>query len=451
MSAGIFKGDLIKNNVFLVIPSWGKLLGYPTLGTYANHHVVKISEDVVVFFGGMERLVHTPKGLVYYLLGLGYYYTKFEIQTGRYITDSRLLTGLMLSDFVYDRLATSRNLTLQNDPDVVIAEDIVKVPIDLSLKPSSKQTFIQGTLMRNLFIPYKDVILDFIKKIKDPNTFQIRKTNHMFLATHWDYFNTILISDAMNEKLKMKYLEPTAGLNPISLRLYRFLIEHFSDADIQKINENINVLKNVYSTIEFDPMHLYSLIEQANIWLKIKIPNVPLHQGPNFDTKPKKEIILQSGNKYIDVVVNWPQSFKRQSKEDLEEAAHVVQDRLYQPKDIKKEGVKLDPKREHFEPRFLERPTVKIKQLPPIPMNNIIDILSILKTIVEEDYDIRSIGKAFAIGRDYIKSMVLHQNFLWDMSKLANIYQRAPLNKGMSSKEKYELLEKIDSWIDLNK
>jgi hypothetical protein len=47
--------------------------------------------------------------------------------------------------------------------------------------------------------------------------------------------------------------------------------------------------------------------------------------------------------------------------------------------------------------------------------------------------------------------MVLHQNFLWDMSKLANIYVRAPLKKGLSSKEKYELLEKIDNWIDLSK
>ncbi|TFF88172.1 MAG: hypothetical protein EU548_09215 [Promethearchaeota archaeon] len=451
MSTGIFKGDLINNNLFLVIPSWGKLLGHPPLGTYANHDVVRISEDVVIFLGGMERLIHTPKGLVYYILGLGYYYTKFEIQSGRYITDSRLLTGMMLSDFVYDRLATSRNLTLQNDPDVVIAEDIVKVPIDLSLKSSAKQTFIQGTLMRNLFIPYKDVILDFIDKIKDPKTFQILKTNHMFLSTHWDNFNTILISDAMEEKVKLKYLETTAGLNPISLRLYRFLIEHFSDADIQKVNENIKVLKSVFSSIEFDPMHLYSLIEQANIWLKIKIPHLPLPRTPSFDKKKKKQIILQSGNKYLDVVVNWPSRFKRQTKKQLEEGVEVIKDKLYQPQIVEKKGTSIEPKREFFEPRFLERPTVRIKPLPKIPTTNITDILSTLRTIVEENYDIRAIGNAFTMGRDQIKSMVFHRNFLWEMSKLANIYVRAPLNKGLSFKEKYELLEKIESWIDLNK
>lgn len=451
MATGIIKEDLTRTNVFLVIPSWGKLLGYPTLGTYANHKIVKISEDIVIFFGGMERLVHTPQGLIYYLLGLGYYYTKFEIQSGRYITDNRLLTGLMLTDFVYDRLATSRNLTLQNDPDVVIAEDVVKVPIDLSLKPSSKQTFIQGTLMRNLFIPYKDVILDFMEKIKDPNTFQIQKTNHMFLSTHWDCFNTILISDAMDCPLKMKYLEPTAGLNSISLHLYRFLIEHFSDTEIQKINENMKILKYVYSIIEFDPMHLYSLIEQANVWLKIKIPDLTSYQTLPIDNKQKKEVIFQSGNKYMDTVVNWPQTFKRQSKKQLEDSVKIVKDKLYQPTNIEMEAIKHEPQRDHFEPRFLERPSVKIKSLPQIPMRNVIDILSTLKTIVEEDYDVRSIGKAIGIGRDYIKSLVFHQNYLWDMSKLANIYQRAQLNKGLSSKEKYELLEKIDGWIDLNK
>jgi len=207
----------------------------------------------------------------------------------------------------------------------------------------------------------------------------------------------------------------------------------------------------VYSTIDFDPMHLYSLIEQANIWLKIKIPNLTTHSAPHLNEKRKKEVILQSGNKYIDVVVNWPEKFKRQTKKELEDAALVIKDKLYHPKTIEKTEIKRELEREHFEPRFLERPTVKAKQLPQIPMRNIIDILSILRTIVEEDYDIRSIGKAFSIGRDYIKSMILHQNFLWDMSKLANIYQRAQLNKGLSSKEKYELLEKIDNWIDMNK
>ena len=399
----------------------------------------------------MERRVHTPKGIIYYLWGLGYYYTKFEVQSGRYITDSRMLTGLMLSDFVYDRLATSKNLTLQNDSDVIVAEDVIKLPIDLSFKSSTKMSFIEGTLVRNLFIPYKDVILDFMEKIRDPNSYQIRRTEHMLLSTHWDYFNTILISDKMESSLKMKYIEPTAGINSISLRLYRFLIDHYTDSEIQSINENLNVLKNVYSTIEFDPMHLYSLIEQANIWLKIKMPNLPTYQGININTDSKKVSILRVAEEYIDTIVNWRNEFKRQSKKDLEDSVVIVKDRLYHPQNFVPDTNKEELKRDHFEPRFIERPTVKKKSLPQIPMTNIVETLLILKKIVEDDYDVRSIGKAMEIGRDYIKSMVFHLNFLWEMSKLANIYQRAQLNKGLSAKEKYELLEKIENWIDISK
>lgn len=384
-------------------------------------------------------------------MGLGYYYTKFEVQSGRYITDSRLLTGLMLSDFVYDRLATSRNLTLQNDSDVIIAEDVIKLPIDLSFKSPNKKTFIEGTLVRNLFIPYKDILLDFMEKIRDPTSYQLRKTDHMILSAHWDYFNTILISDGMESNLKMKYIEPTAGINSISLRLYRFLIDHFTDSEIQSINENLNILKDVYSTIEFDPMHLYSLIDQANIWLKIKIPNLPIYQVNNTNKNGKKVSILRAAEKYIDSIVNWPNQFKRQSQKELEDSVSIIKDKLYQPQHVEPDMAEEELKRDYFEPRFIERPTVKIKPLPQIPMTNIVDTLSTLKKIVEADYDVRSIGKALEIGRDYIKSIVFHINFLWEMSKLANIYQRAQLNKGLSAKEKYEFLEKIDNWIDISK
>ncbi|GAG60729.1 unnamed protein product, partial [marine sediment metagenome] len=78
-----------------------------------------------------------------YLFGLGYYYTKFELQSGRYITDNRQLTGLVLPDFVYDFLSTSKNVTLENDRDVIVSDNLFKLPIDLSFKSENKRTFIQ--------------------------------------------------------------------------------------------------------------------------------------------------------------------------------------------------------------------------------------------------------------------------------------------------------------------
>ena len=325
------------------------------------------------------------------------------------------------------------------------------MPIDLSFKSENKKTFIQGTLMRNLFIPYKDIILEFMDNIRDPNKYKFGKTGHMILSAHWDFFNKILISDDMQPEIKLKYLESVAGLNGISLRVYKFLIEHFSDSELLEIRECIRKLKEIYSTIEFDPIYLYSLIDQANIWLKIKIPNSITHQVKQSPKKTLKESILVSAEENLASFVEWPDQFRRRTKKELEDSVLIGRERLYHPKKEEKIIVKEEPKREKFEPRFIERPTVEIKTLPKIPTSNIIEILSVLKEIIKQDYDLRSIGKAFEIARNYIKSMVLHLNYLWDLSKYANIYQRAKPNLGLSYKEKLALLDKVDTWMDLSK
>ena len=97
----------------------------------------------------------------------------------------------------------------------------------------------------------------------------------------------------------------------------------------------------------------------------------------------------------------------------------------------------------------MKRPIVELKPLPTIPTSNSLDILLAIKNVVDQDYDVRSIGRAIEIARDYIKSMILHSNILWEMSRFANLYQRAELNVGLSSKEKFELVEQIDKWINL--
>jgi len=146
------------NYMLFFIPSWSELLGYPTLGNYANQKVARIISNPVIFFSGAEYSIKTELGSKYYLFGLGYHYIKFEIETGtsqlqydKYIVDNRQLTCLCLSDFVYDFMATSKNVTLENDQDVVINDFIFKVPIDLSNKSENQITFIKGVLMRNLF------------------------------------------------------------------------------------------------------------------------------------------------------------------------------------------------------------------------------------------------------------------------------------------------------------
>ena len=446
------KPNIFESYNFFVIPSWGNLLGYPTLGNYSNHNVSKISQDLVIFFGGVDCSVQTEKGVLYYLFGLGYYYTKFELQSGRYITDNRQLTGLVLSDFVYDYLSTSKNVTLENDRDVIVSENLFKLPIDLSFKSENKRTFIQGTLMRNLFIPYKDIILEFMETLRNPLSFQVNKTGPILLSTHWDSYNQILISSEMDYEMKTKYLNSTAGLTRITFDSKKHLEQYFSPQNLQYIEELVLKLKRVYSTIEYDPMYLFSILVNASVRLRSEIGSSNVQKIERSNEIMPKESVLLSAESRMNSFVDWPESFKRKTKDELEKSVVQVTSKLYQPKEIDKETIKTKEFRgeqEEFKIRTMKRPTVELKPLPTIPTSNSLDILLAIKNIVNQDYDVRSIGRSIEIARDYIKSMILHSNILWEMSRFANLYQRAEPNVGLSSKEKDELLEQIDKWINL--
>ncbi len=444
--------NILESYSFFVIPGWGELLGYPTLGNYSNHNVSKISQDLVIFFGGAECSVQTGKGTLYYLFGLGYYYTKFELQSGRYITDNRQLTGLVLPDFVYDFLSTSKNVTLENDRDVIVSDNLFKLPIDLSFKSENKRTFIQGTLMRNLFIPYKDIILEFMETLRNPLSFQVNKTGPILLSTHWDSYNQILISSEMDYEMKTRYISPTAGLNGITFDSKKHLDQYFSYQNLQYIEDLVLKLKGVYSAIDYDPMYLFSILVNASLRLRSEIGSSNVQKVERSNERMPKESVLLSAEPRMNSFVDWPESFKRQTKDELEKSVVKVSSKIYQPKEIDKETIRIEEfsgEQEEFKIRTMKRPLVDVKLLPLIPTSNSLDILLVIKDVVNHDYDIRSIGRALEIARDYIKSMILHSNILWEMSRYANLYQRAEPNAGLSSKEKFELVEQIDKWINL--
>jgi len=452
MAPSTAEPNILENYAFYVIPSWGQLLGYPTLGKYSHHNVSKISQDLVIFFGGVDCSVQTEKGTLYYLFGLGYYYTKFELQSGRYITDNRQLTGLILNDFVYDYLSTSKNVTLENDRDVIVSENLFKLPLDLSNKTENKRTFIQGTLMRNLFIPYKDIILEFMETLKNPQSYQVDKTGPILLSTDRDYYNQILLSSEMDYEMKTKYLNATAGLSGITLDSKKHLEQHFSQKQLQYIEKLVLKLKSVYSKIDYDPMYLFSILLNATLKLRTEINASNVQKIKRSSEIMPKESIFLSAEPMMNSFVDWPDMFRRRTKEALENS--IVQDttKLYQPKEVEKEAIRIDEligEREQFKIRTMKRPIVKLKPLPLIPTSNALDILLVIKDVVNSDYDIKSIARALEIARDYIKSMILHSNVLWEMSKYVNLYQRVEPNIGLSSKEKFELVEQIDKWINL--
>ncbi len=464
----VIETRLIPNNMLFIIPSWGDLLGYPTLGRYVNHYVSKIQSDLVLFLPGLESTITIEKSTEletetrtsHYLFGLGYYYTKFELQSGRYITDNRELTGLILSDFVYDHLATSKNITLENDPDVIIADKLFKVPLDLSNKSVTQQSFIKGALMRNFFIPYKDIFLEFIETIKKPSSYQLGQ-GHVLLSTHWDSFNKILISTEMMKDKRSKFMENTAGINEIILGSDRHLKTIFSATERQKIYDTILNLKKVYSELEFDPMYLFSIIDNASKVIISRPYLSPMSKPPLKSDTRLKESVFISARSRLNSLVEWPEQFKRNTKTELESMAVYKEFKEHPP--VTKVSKPIEQNEEiaaefekhaagediKFELRTQKRPVVEIKPLPPPEKDDVLIILLYIKEIIEKDYDIQSIGKAFEIARDKLRKIILQSKFMWEMSKYANLYAKfEEPNLGLSQKEKIELLDRVNEWIE---
>jgi len=454
------ESKLYPNNSLFMIPSWGDLLGYPTLGTYVHHPVSKIETDTVIFFSGYDYSIETKKGTLYYLFGLGCYFLKFELESGKYVTDNRILTGLVLSDFVYDHMTTSGNITLEEDRDVIIAEKVIKIPLDLSNKSENHLTFIKGALMRNVFIPNKDIILEMMENIRKEDSYQISNEGYKILSAHWDFYNQILVSDKLRTNLDPSYLNPTAGLDGINFAADNLLEETISSINLSIVEDNIKTLKTIYSNLEFDPMYLFSIIEKAGLMLSSGMPPISSKQIDSDTKKSSKESIFASAEDRLYAFISWPMQFKRKAKKEP-----IVLPKLVEPpsdwnqidtgsSDISKiEPVEIrEVEQEAFELETLKSESVELKPLPPLPKADIKQILQYLKKVIKENYEMRSIGQAFELAREVARKMgvsatTLHQTKIWEMSKYANIYIKKDPGFGLPEKEKVDLARKIDEWL----
>ncbi|MFW9942706.1 MAG: hypothetical protein ACFFFT_16840, partial [Candidatus Thorarchaeota archaeon] len=403
------ENKLFPSNSLFMIPSWGDLLGYPTLGMYAHHEVSRIVSDTVIFFTGYDYSIEIERGTLHYLFGLGYYFLKFELESGKYITDHRILTGLILSDFAYDHMATSANVTLEDDQEVIIAEKVIKVPINLSFKSENHKTFIKGALMRNIFIPHKDIFLEMIETIRSADSYQIAKDGHMLLCTHWDFYNQILVSDKMRGRADDSYLSSTAGLKGIIFGADQLLQKTISDENLNIIESNINSLKSIYSSLEYDPMYLFSILENVSTALNTSIAPI---STPSRDStrKSSKHSIFASAEDRLYAFASWPIQFKRKAKKEPIVLPKMVEPSEYlQQSDTRGPEVKItatpEYKQEKFELETLKSEKVEFKPLPNPPIADVKQILTYLKKVIIENYEMRSIGQAFEIAREKMREI----------------------------------------------
>ncbi|MFW9877568.1 MAG: hypothetical protein ACFFG0_31160 [Candidatus Thorarchaeota archaeon] len=353
-------------------------------------------------------------------------------------------------------MATSANITLEDDQDVIIAEKVIKVPVDLSYKSEDHKTFIKGALMRNIFIPHKDMFLEMMETIHNDDSYQIGKEGHKLLSTHWNFYNQILVSDKMRGKADLSYLNSVAGLNDIAFGADQLLKETISLENLSIIEGNINSLKNIYSNLEFDPMYLFSILEKASPVISSRIPQIPAKHTDTTTRKSSKHSIFASAEDRSFAFASWPIQFTRKVKKEPQVTPEIIEQPVtLQQYDIQKPEVTFtatpDYKQEKFELETLKSEKVEFKPLPNTPIADVKQILTYLKKVIVENYEMRSIGQAFEIAREKMREIgvsatTTHQTKVWEMSKYANIYMKKESNLGLSLKEKQELSQKIDSW-----
>lgn len=460
------KDRIIPNNMIFIIPSWSRLMGYLNLGKYVGQNVTNVISDPVIFFGSTEASSKPDNNTLYYLFGLGIYYAKFEIDQEvkfskvNYVLDKKLLTGIVLSDFVYDHLASSKNVILDNDPDVIIAENLIKIPVDLSSKTEGQLTFIKGAIMRSVFIPYKEIFIEMLNLINRLEYYNVDKHGHLLLCAYKENFNKILVSEQNEPSLPHKYLQDTAGIKGISIGAERFLKSTLSHIELQKIDVRVKNLKKIYSDLKFDQAYFYSILEAAAS--RISHENIPQVSRAVSPLAIKQTLFFSAEDRF-NSFIEWPSEFPRnEAKAPKSEPTQVKPEILSDITEERATELLKDAdlesyweptkEEEQFVLRIEKSEKVEKRPLPKPPSgDNLEEVFLYLKNVVGTDYAMRSVAEAFGIARDALPASfrISNPKYAWEISKIENQYNKRPDNLGLPTKERKELLEKLNKWISI--
>ncbi|MHA1897837.1 MAG: hypothetical protein ACTSU2_10620 [Promethearchaeota archaeon] len=481
----INKNIIMDNNFALIIvPSWGKLLGLPEVGSYisSNQKISKMKSDPIIFFQCAEAtiLLYDEIGIkrrFHYIFGVGSIFLNFEIKNGRFVADKRHINGILLEDFVYDYLASGPKVTLENDRDVIISDFVNKIPFDYSFKTDTQKSFISGAIMRNVFIPQKDKILELMDEIKMKKAiWDPIKGGLILIAATEKYFNKIILET--NNIVSGDYLKKTAEISGFLSGINEVINDIFSDDELSRIKSSISKFSDVLAGLDFDPMNLQSILDNCKNKLNYHAKPIKGIGTYHPQTGHNKENILLSSAAYLDEIKKWNEAFKRNndwvyyglSEEDLNSEPKITEGIKNLVKITSGDNYPTDSSstsatsttsfeyepEEKYELDINKRHKATEQELPPLPEidpNNkdrktIITILKYLRGVAEKDYSLKKVGIAAENTRELLRKIMLQSNYMWEISKIALKYSKESDELTLNKKERKLLLEKIDSWIN---
>ncbi|MHA1612343.1 MAG: hypothetical protein ACTSYU_09865 [Promethearchaeota archaeon] len=458
----------------LFIPSWGNLLGYPTLGTYKNRKIINITADPVVFLSNLEVTTTQIGGEAkHYIFGIGYYYTKFQIDEQKYIIDFRRISCLCISDFVYQYMLDSKEVSLIQDLDVVLRETMYKIPLELNggKRNENQISFLKGVIARELFVPNKEIFTEFTTMMQHDPAFNFEKSGQIVLMATRENFNTLFISKDTETSIQEKYLQPTAGLTYATTGSDFVLKKDFSPAELEIINFQISSLEKIYRNMSYIPATPFEYFETGALQLRsIVIQRFAKDSTMPFSTKldplvakilDRSELevgILSTAPKYEESIL-WDPDHPRKTLESwgISRDSHSLRPMALTEKQIKRTEIDLKDYRRgpteqatDYKLENMKNLAVPSRDLPPIPQKSVKKLLKYLQKIINDEYEMKLIGEAFGKARDIIRKIAFHTEFVWEMSKIANNFEKADLGLGLNQKDTENTLFKIEGWLAAN-
>ncbi len=464
-----------------IIPSWSKLNGYYNKGYYvtANQRVKNVTSDPVIFYARKSMRVHKPYGYVYILWGLGLINLKFELQSGRMITDFRQINAIVLQDFVYDFLASQRKIALENDNDIILNEMLAKIPYDLSWKGESQRTFLNGAILRNAFTQHKEIMLEMLEKLQKSIKDEYNPVNSGFLIltlTEQEY-NTILTNSFLTEK---EYFNPTAVISEIKPSANEFLTELLSKEEKEEALSAIVHLHAAMRTFRYDKADLISILDGLHAELKIKFSPKSVYGSVHKLTGLKKQLLFTADLETVDKVAGWNTKFERKLNwpdsadicEIHEEKPYVAplnydkfSEKIYQPVALDQMNVKVegysstakdvDSMKQQYELRATQNPTVEEKPLPEFPVSDdadkspekIIKVLEYVLNLVNQNYSMKAIGEACEMAWAKLRKILFQSEIIYELNSFTNQFIKQPKGLGLSNKDKTKITERLTKWI----
>jgi hypothetical protein len=219
----------------LLIKDWSRISGlkhesYTYMGNVPldvkrNFVIIAVSSANIVGKGGSD-----PPYIL--LAGPGLYQVELSMPKGMHISDSREITGMLLSASDWEKMRNARK-DYDGTSALILNELIAEMPLSIIDRPSSLQSYERGLIANTVLTPFKDAFVS-LKNLCGKGTSYPEELGPKLLSTHKVFRNMILVG---REILQWASKTETERWNEIIVREARDYLREIPGIQISKAGD----------------------------------------------------------------------------------------------------------------------------------------------------------------------------------------------------------------------